>query len=155
MIFDLQYRISKKTDVDYYEVPGIITNEQIEKVKQSGYQVEIIEDLNKVAEERQLEVSSVNRFNITNIALEEMDDTALGGYMTADEVETALIRLSEQFPNLITLIELPNQTWEGRISRAVRLRAGTNSNRTGVLFTGSMHAREWGGSDICINFYGG
>ncbi|HDR4766204.1 TPA: carboxypeptidase [Bacillus cereus] len=150
--FDLQYRISKKTDVDYYEVPGILTNEQIEKVKQSGYQVEIIEDLNKVAEERKLEVSSVNRFNITNIALEEMDDTVLGGYMTADEVETALIRLSEQFPNLITLIELPNQTWEGRISRAVRLRAGTNSNRTGVLFTGSMHAREWGGSDICINF---
>ena len=27
-----------------------------------------------------------------------------------------------------------------------------NSNRVGILFTGSVHAREWGGSDICVNF---
>ncbi|MEH6852254.1 M14 family metallopeptidase [Bacillus pseudomycoides] len=50
------------------------------------------------------------------------------------------------------MIKLPNQTWEGRTSHAICLKAGTNSNRTGVLFTGSVHAREWGGSDICINF---
>ena len=28
----------------------------------------------------------------------------------------------------------------------------SSDTRPGVLITGSMHAREWGGSDICINF---
>ncbi|HYP52460.1 MAG TPA: M14 family metallopeptidase, partial [Pyrinomonadaceae bacterium] len=55
-------------------------------------------------------------------------------------------------PGLVTLITLPHTSWEGRTSRAVRVRAGTRTNRAGVLFTGSIHAREWGGSDICISF---
>ncbi len=149
---DLQYRAAGKVDNEYYEVPGILTNLQIEKVKQSGYQVEIIDDLNKIAHERRQEVSSINRFTTSNIVSEEITENILGGYMTVDEIETALIQLSQQFPNFVTLIQLPNQTWEEHTSHAVRLRVGTNTNREGVLFTGSMHAREWGGSDICISF---
>ncbi|MEC2758053.1 M14 family zinc carboxypeptidase, partial [Bacillus cereus] len=149
---DLQYRAARKVDNEYYEVPGILTNLQIEKVKQSGYEVEIIDDLNKIAHERRQEVSSINRFTTSNIVSEEITENVLGGYMTVEEIETALIQLSQQFPNFVTLIQLPNQTWEGHSSHAVRLRVGTNTNREGVLFTGSMHAREWGGSDICINF---
>ncbi|WP_257141636.1 M14 family zinc carboxypeptidase [Bacillus thuringiensis] len=141
---DLQYRAARKVDNDYYEVPGILTNLQIEKVKQSGYQVEIIDDLNKIAHERRQEVSSTNRFTTSNTVSEQIIENVLGGYMTVDEIETALIQLSQQFPNFVTLIKLPNQTWEGHSSHAVRLRVGTNTNREGVLFTGSMHAREWG-----------
>ena len=74
------------------------------------------------------------------------------GYLTADEVESALINLQTLHPDLVTLIELPHHTWGNRVSQAVRVRAGENTNRAGVLFTGSMHAREWGGSDICITF---
>ncbi|MCK7476983.1 MAG: hypothetical protein M0C28_05225 [Candidatus Moduliflexus flocculans] len=72
--------------------------------------------------------------------------------MTADEVESALTNLHTLHPDLITLIALPYKTWENRTCRAVRLRAGSKTDRTGVLFTGSMHAREWGRSDICIDF---
>ena len=149
---DLQYRVAKKIDASTYAVSGILTDNQINKVKQAGYQVEIIDDLDRVAHERRQEVSSSNRFTTYNIISEAVTETVRGGYMIADEVETALNQLANQFPNFVTLIQLPNQTWEGNTSHAIRLRAGTNSNRTGVLFTGSMHAREWGGSDICINF---
>ncbi len=90
-----------------------LTNLQIEKVKQSGYEVEIIDDLNKIAHERRQEVSSINRFTTSNIVSEEITENVLGGYMTVDEIETALIQLSQQFPNFVTLIQLPNQTWEG------------------------------------------
>jgi hypothetical protein len=81
--------------------------------------------------------------------------------MNADEVETALLNLSEAHRDFVTLIELPNRTWQDRLCRAVRVHAGKNGggttannseSRTGVLITGGMHAREWGGSDICINF---
>ncbi|WP_422118128.1 M14 family metallopeptidase (plasmid) [Bacillus thuringiensis] len=147
---DLQYRVTKKIGTDYYEVPGILSDNQIDKVKQAGYQVDIIDDLNIIIKERQGEISSSNRFITSDFMLEE--ETVRGGYMTVDEIETVLQQLANQFPNLVTLIQLPNQTWEGRTSHAIRLKAGMNSNRTGVLFTGSVHAREWGGSDICINF---
>jgi carboxypeptidase T len=72
--------------------------------------------------------------------------------MNAEEVESALLNASNIHSDLITLIKLPNRTWENRLCRAVRLLANNNSDRAGVLITGSMHAREWGGSDICVNF---
>ena len=75
--------------------------------------------------------------------------------MNADEVETALIRLNERYPDISELIELKHKTWNGMLSRAIRVRAGSNNNksdRVGVMFTGGVHAREWGGSDICIHF---
>jgi murein tripeptide amidase MpaA len=101
--------------------------------------------------ERMQEVSRINRFTEAR-GLFEFAERAVLGYMTVDEVESALINLQTLHPDLITLIELPNRSWENRISHAVRVRAGTNTNRIGVLFTGSIHAREWGGSDICITF---
>ncbi|SFC59264.1 hypothetical protein SAMN04488168_106136 [Bacillus sp. 491mf] len=36
---DLQYRVAKKIDTDSYEVPGILTDNQIDKVKQAGYHI--------------------------------------------------------------------------------------------------------------------
>ncbi len=132
-------------------VPGILTDEEVRQVEAAGYTVEIVSDLSRVAEERVQEVSHINRF--AEVAgLSGFEKRAVLGYMTADEVESALVNLQALHPDLVTLIELPNRTWENRVSHAVRIRAGTNMDRAGVLFTGSMHAREWGGSDICINF---
>src|SRR5919202_795355 len=45
-----------------------------------------------------------------------------------------------------------SQMGRERISEVSRKNRISSSNRVGVLITGSMHAREWGGSDICINF---
>lgn len=132
-------------------VPGILTEEQTRQVKAAGYTLEKVSDLSQVPEERVQEVSPVNRF--AEVAgLSGFERRAVMGYMTADEVESALVNLQALHPDLVTLIELPNRTWENRISHAVWIRAGTSTDRVGVLFTGSMHAREWGGSDICINF---
>jgi carboxypeptidase T len=80
-----------------------------------------------------------------------VESVETGGYMNADEVETNLLNLSEAHPDFIELIELPNRTLADRLCRAVRVHAGKNSD-TGVFITGGVHAREWGGSDICINF---
>jgi murein tripeptide amidase MpaA len=148
---DLKYRAARQLASDRFMVPGILTEEQVRQVEAAGYTVEIVSDLSRVAEERVQEVSRVNRFAKAR-GLSEFGERAVLGYMTADEVESALVNLQALHPDLVTLIELPYRTWENRVSHAVHVRAGTNTNRAGVLFTGSMHAREWGGSDICINF---
>ncbi|WP_440947367.1 M14 family metallopeptidase [Methanosarcina sp. T3] len=148
---DLKYRAAQKLATDRLMVPGVLTDEQIKQVESAGYIVEVISDLSKVAAERVQDVSQVNRFAGAP-GVSRFEERAVLGYMTADEVESALISLEALHPDLVTLIELPHHSWENRTSRAVRVRAGTNTNRVGVLFTGSMHAREWGGSDICITF---
>lgn len=148
---DLKHRAARQVDTNRFIVPGILTNEQMRQVEAVGYTVEVVSDLTQVAEERVQEVSRVNRFAEAR-GVFEFEERAVLGYMTADEVESALINLRTLHPDLITLIELPHRTWEGRVSRAVRLRAGTSPNRVGVLFTGSMHAREWGGADSCVTF---
>ena len=78
--------------------------------------------------------------------------TVLGGYLTSDEVESALQTLAAAHPNVASVVPLREKTWEGRTSHVLRVRAGSQASRVGVLITGSMHAREWGGSDICVAF---
>jgi carboxypeptidase T len=142
----------QREDTFEYEVIGFLSDEQKQQIESAGYGVDIISNLNQAAEERLHEVSRVNRF-IEARTLSEIGERAVQNYMTADEVESALINLHNLHPDIVTIIELPNKTWGNRTSRAVRLHAGTNnSNSVGVMFTGSMHAREWGGSDICVNF---
>jgi carboxypeptidase T len=148
---DLIYRAARQLAPDSSIVPGILTDEQIQQVEDAGYIVKVISDLSQVAVERIKEVSRVNRFAEAR-GLFEFTERAVKGYMSPEEIESALINLQTLHPDLVTLIELPHRTWENRISHAVRVRAGMKTDRVGVLFTGSMHAREWGGSDICMNF---
>jgi carboxypeptidase T len=148
---DLKHRAARQVDANQFEIPGVVTSEQMHQVKAAGYQVAIISNLSQIATDRVREVSGVNRFaDVRDVSA--FEDRAVQGYMTAEEVESSLMNLHTLHPDLITLIELPHHTWEGRVSRAIRLRAGGAQNRAGVLFTGSMHAREWGGSDICLTF---
>jgi murein tripeptide amidase MpaA len=71
-------------------------------------------------------------------------------YLNVDEVDSALQGLAQTYPSLCELVELPNQTAEGRTCHAIRI--GTNPVADGVLFTACAHAREWGGADICVYF---
>ena len=133
----------QREDTFEYEFIGFLSDEQKQQIESAGQGVEIISNLNQAAEERLHEVSRVNRF-IEARTLSEIGERAVQNYMTADEVESALINLHNLHPDIVTIIELPNKTWGNRTSRAVRLHAGTNnSNSVGVMFTGSMHAREW------------
>ena len=158
---DLKEHTAREEDANRFVVSGILTEEQIQQVRSTGYIVEILSDLSEAAKDRTQEVSKANRFSQARRSSAELSKSAeTGGYMNADEVETALLNLSEAHPDLVSLIELPNRTWEGRQCRAVHVHAGNTrgsttvegSDRIGVLLTGSMHAREWGGSDICIDF---
>jgi carboxypeptidase T len=72
-------------------------------------------------------------------------------YLNVEEIESAL-EAAAAHPALCQLITLPNTTFEGRTSHAVRIAAGAMTNRKGVLLIGGAHAREWGSSDILVAF---
>ena len=142
---DLKYRATRQEGRNRFVVPGILSAEEIKKAKASGYEVNVIDDLSKIVDARKREVSRENRF-LTARHAPDMAIRSVEGYLTADEVEEALINLSYEYPDIVEIIELPNRTWEARVSHAVRVGSGVNSDQTAVLFTGSMHAREWGGA---------
>jgi murein tripeptide amidase MpaA len=73
-------------------------------------------------------------------------------YLNVEEIETALVNLAAEHPSLCQLITLPQQTVEMRTSHALRLGGGPAGSRDCMVIIGGQHAREWGSSDICINF---
>jgi murein tripeptide amidase MpaA len=180
--FELHERGTARTDRGPYRVPAILNDEQVAQVRALGYQVDIVEDLERAAARGAAEVNPrADRFAPAErdrsrdpaaeappgqqrlerlMDLSDLDDrgnraaerTVLGGYLTPDEVESALTTLAAAYPGLAAVEPLPEKSWEGRTSHVLRLRAGGGADRSGVLITGSMHAREWGGSDTCVAF---
>ena len=148
---DLKHRAARQDGRNRFVVPGILNDEEIKKAKAAGYEVNIIDDLSEMLDARKREVSRENRF-LTARRVSDMATRTVEDYLTAEEVEEALINLSNENPDLVEIVELPNRTWEDRVSHAVRVGSSLNSDQTTVLFTGSMHAREWGGADICVSF---
>jgi carboxypeptidase T len=74
-------------------------------------------------------------------------------YLNVDEVESALaVATSAPYNAFTELITLPNLTWENRQCHAIKIAKGSDAGRPGLYFLGGVHAREWGSSDILINF---
>ncbi len=75
------------------------------------------------------------------------------GYLSVDEVEDRLTKRTEPpYDTFTQLIPLPEFTWKGRKCNAIKIAYGTGPERIGVYFTGGVHAREWGSSDILVFF---
>ena len=74
-------------------------------------------------------------------------------YLNVEEVESAISNLASKYQNVSRLIQLQNTTREGRICHALYIgkQLDSNNNNT-VLFTGGVHAREWGSPDILVYF---
>jgi murein tripeptide amidase MpaA len=73
-------------------------------------------------------------------------------FLNVVEVESALMGLAGAHPDAAELIPLPFVTAEGRQSHALRIGHGGGASRPAVLIIGGVHAREWGGPDICVSF---
>jgi hypothetical protein len=72
--------------------------------------------------------------------------------MNTTEIESALVNLEAQYPDLCGRIELPERTFEQRTCHALRIATDDNPDKLTVLIIGGVHAREWGGPDIVVNF---
>jgi len=72
-------------------------------------------------------------------------------YRTVAQLDAVMKFLADFFPQLCTRVELPNRSIQGRPIYALRMHAGSNSNRRGVLIVGGMHAREMMNPDAIVD----
>jgi len=73
------------------------------------------------------------------------------GYLDVAGIDACVAYLVRTYPALCQTITLPEPSREGRIIRAVRLRAGSGT-RNGVLLIGGTHARELINPDLLVRF---
>jgi carboxypeptidase T len=130
-----------------YTVAAFAAPDEISKLQQNGYEVVQHEDRHELKKIRQRQVGQGNRYTSSDEA------PAPAAYLNVDEVEAAIVAAAAApFSAFAELITLPHPTWEGRQCHALRIGSGSGAGRTGVYFLGGVHAREWGSSDILINF---
>jgi hypothetical protein len=72
-------------------------------------------------------------------------------YRTVAQLDSVMKFLSDFFPQLCTRVQLPNLSILGLPIFALRMRAGSNSNRRRVLIVGGMHARELMNPDAIVD----
>jgi murein tripeptide amidase MpaA len=72
-------------------------------------------------------------------------------YLNIAEVESAISNLATAYPSLCTLIALPNATYEGNTSHALRISSAPAGAVDTVVILGGVHAREWGSCEILVN----
>src|SRR5215467_11353058 len=122
---------------------------QLRALEAAGYKIKRLEDIDKEGNKRQREAKTAAKKSLGPI----LPPVIIPRYYTVVEVEDALAALAKP-PNdsFTSLIKLPNATWEQRTSHALKIGKGTGTDRPGIYFLGGVHAREWGSSDILINF---
>jgi len=131
--------------VDAYLAPG-----KMQLLRKHGYTVTRLEEVGSRARQRQEEgrTAAARRLKRGHYG----DVTWAGGYLTADEIERAMVLGVEQFPGYVERVPLPNRTWEKRRCHALRIGKGRGRRRPGICFIGGVHGREWGSADILIYF---
>jgi murein tripeptide amidase MpaA len=74
--------------------------------------------------------------------------------MNTTEIASALAYFETSYPLLCQRVVLPEKTFEGRSCYALRIEKDRVRKKPAILIIGGVHAREWGGPDIVINFAG-
>jgi len=118
---------------------------------QAARRVEVLGDITQMTREAARHVSKTNRY-LGPRGGGAWGPASFTPYLSVDEIESALQTAAADHPALCQLVTLPNLTYEGRTSHAIRVAGGAMTNRKGVLLVGGAHAREWGSSDILVTF---
>ena len=127
---------------NYFET--YMDSTQIEKLKQSGYQFEIlIDDVTKDYLERTKESREKLKLKKPGTTL-GFGYGSMGGFYTYDEVIAQLDAMRGQYPNLITAKDSIGSTIQGRTIWAVKIsdNPGIDEDEPEIFYNSLIHARE-------------
>jgi carboxypeptidase T len=130
-------------------VDAYVPAERIAWIKRHGYGVTRLEavdvrDRTRQAEGRSAVATRVKRGRYGDVIWG-------GGYLTADEVEAAMVLGEKNHAAYFERIPLPHLTWERRRVHACRIGTG-RGRKPAVCLVAGVHGREWGGPDILVYF---
>jgi murein tripeptide amidase MpaA len=145
----LQRRGVRRIEEDRFEVSAVMNETEAALLTVKGYEVIVKADARTLLAER-LRSAAAPPAAVNPPEATFQSVTTIGGYMTVDYMNAWIANLPDVFATMATTIPLPNQTWEGRSSYAVRLRAGGEDARRAVLLMSGVHAAEMVGPDAAI-----
>jgi carboxypeptidase T len=131
-------------------VDAFIRSEKIGWLKRKGYGVKVIEEIDAHDRSRRAEGKAAVAGRLKRGRYGDV--IWGGGYLTADEIEAAMVLGEKNHADYFERIELPLRTWQKRTCHAFRIGTRGGRARPAVCFLGGVHGREWGGPDILIYF---
>lgn len=142
--------VGYREDRNGIAVDAYVPAEKVESLKRRGYGVTRLEEVDGHDRKRQVEGRDAvdRRLNRGRYG----DVIWGGGYLSADEVEAAILLGARNHPGYFERIALPHLTWGKRRCHAVRIGKGDGKRRIAVCFIGGVHGREWGSPDILVYF---
>jgi murein tripeptide amidase MpaA len=130
-------------------VDAYVQSQKIDWLRRKGYGVEPIEEVEAGDRARQQEGRAAEERRLKGGRYGDV--IWGGGYLSTEEVETAMALGEERHGAYLERIALPHATWEKRRCHAIRI-GKRGGRRTGICFVGGVHGREWGSPDILIYF---
>jgi len=141
------YREKKTGEID---IDAYLDEHEEQWLKKHGYGVTRLEEVEVPARRRQAES---RRSAEVRLKKGRYGDVIWGGgYLTAAEIEQAMVLGERNHGGYLERIALPHLTWEKRRCHAVRIGKGQGRKRTTICFIAGIHGREWGGPDILVYF---
>jgi Zinc carboxypeptidase len=141
------YREKKTGEI---EVDAYLNGREEQWLKKHGYAVTRLEEVTAPARQRQAEG---RRDATARLKRGRYGDVIWGGgYLTADEIERAMVLGERNHGDYLERIALPNLTWEKRRCHVIRIGKRQGRKRTAICFIAGIHGREWGGPDILVYF---
>jgi murein tripeptide amidase MpaA len=129
--------------VDAYVPPN-----KVGWLEKRGYRVAVIENVEPASRRRQREGHRAEKSRLQHGRYGDV--VWGGGYLTADEIEKAMVIGETNHGACLERIPLPHLTWEGRRCHALRIGKGRGKRRVGICLIGGIHGREWGSPDILV-----
>jgi murein tripeptide amidase MpaA len=157
---DLFQATAKVSENQEFTIEGLLTLEEIERLVEGGYRVLVEAESSQRARATQevtgfqewMRAMGEERGEEERPVSPEISAAPPTGYLTVAGIESSLQYLSSTYPSTCQLIQLPEQTWERRTSRAIKLAKGSGANRPGILLLGGVHARELVNPDLLLSF---
>ena len=158
---DLFQSTAKSSEDKKFSIDGLITLEDVNKLVQNGYRVLIKKESMKRTPAID-ETMSFEQWSET-VAKEKGEEKEEGiskakpektpefkGYLTSKGIHSALQYLAKTYPAIVQLISLPEKTYEGYRSKAIKIGIKNATPKNGILFLGGVHAREILNPDLLV-----
>ena len=154
---DLFKPTAKEIEHGQFAIDGLLTLDQIGGLVKDGYKVVVKEESSKMGRARS-EMGSFQQWmkgkesKLKGSRNSNSITGSVNGYLTSEGIESALLRLTKDYPLISKILVLDRPTHQGNICRAVKISNNVgDENRDGVLFIGGVHAREIVNPDLLIS----
>jgi murein tripeptide amidase MpaA len=148
-----------------YSIEGLVTLASVEKLIDGGYKVLVKKEATRktpAVEETMSfqdlfqdvgkENSEVHRDRRSRPRSPSSPLLMFTAYLSVEGIDSTIQRITNLYPNVAEIINLPEKTHEGRICRALKIGVGPTSKKKGLLFIAGVHAREILNPDLLVRF---